>query len=134
MKFKLLALIPAILFISAKGGCNKEDQQRAEGLTGEWKWVKTFCCGRTSKWTDPSTCTCTKMIVFTKDGKYSKYNDGALVKQGTFSLRKGLNDYQQSTGDNREAIIFDNDDAAYIIMENDTMGITMGYMDGPNDY
>jgi hypothetical protein len=134
MNISSILLIISLLFISAKDGCNKKEAERAEGIVGQWRWVKGFCCGRTSKWSYQETCDCKKSIEFTADGRYMKYDRDVLVKEGVYRLRKGLNDYLLKEGDDRDAIVFGEYDAAYLLTKGDTLGITFGYMDGPNDY
>lgn len=133
MRIILISLIAFIGLTSAEGGCNRP-KETTNTVVGKWRWVKTFCCGRGSQWTDPSTCNCTKGIEFKADGSYIQYMNGGVQKEGTYILRKGLNDYQYETGDTSLAIRMDEESEAYVVFNNDTLGITRGYMDLDNNY
>jgi hypothetical protein len=132
MRNYILAALTLALYVSADGGCNRKDKEAANSLHGKWRWVKTFCCGRTSVWSTPESCNCTRSLELKSDGSYVLMDNGEVTKEGTYMLRRGINDYQLSTGDEREAIVMDSTDAYYLSMNGDTLGVTMGYMDGPN--
>lgn len=130
---KLLILITLSVFIiSAKGGCSQEENKAA--VIGEWKWVKTFCCGKTSKWIDESQCNCSQRLVITEDNKYEWYKNDTLKSSGSYQLRKGINDSQYASGDSALVIVLENSYPAYVEFIGDTLLLSMGYMDYSNDY
>jgi hypothetical protein len=133
MKLKTYAiLLLAFSLISAKGGCSEEKDEQA--VVGKWKWVKTFCCGRTSVWTNPNTCSCTQELDIHADGTFQLRKDGKEVEQGKYLLRKGLNDFQLKEGDSALCIQFNEGYAAYVEFIGDTLLLSRGYMDFDNVY
>lgn len=129
----LYLLIISVFLISAKGGCNEKDEDESL-LIGEWRWVKTFCCGRTSKWIDPNTCSCTQQLNIKKDGSYELFKNDTLKYSGKYSIRKGINDSQFAMGDSALVIHLEHSYPAYIEFIGDTLLLSMGYMDYSNDY
>ncbi len=135
LRYSILLCFAALVFSSAESTCNKEEKAEADLLMGTWNWTKSFCCGRgNSVWTSPETCACTRALILNSDGSYQKLEDDKIKQEGKYLLRKGLNDYQFSTGDTNRVIVFDEEHAAYIRFENDTLMITRGYMDLESDY
>ncbi len=140
MKLKYVSMILiAFTLISAKGGCSEESNDQP--VVGEWVWVKTFCCGRTSTWTSPSTCNCSIDLNINADGTYSlKQNGGAQLegnnseKKGKYTLRKGLNDFQFQQGDSALTIQLGEQQPAYVEFIGDTLLLSRGYMDYDNVY
>lgn len=132
MKLKVLALaLIAFTLVSAKGGCSEESA--GQPVVGEWTWVKTFCCGRTSVWTSPPTCNCTQSLNIMADGSF-KLIKGDKVEEGMYQLRKGINDYQQQQGDSALTIQFNDQYPAYVEFIGDTLLLSRGYMDFDNVY
>lgn len=136
-----ITVVPILILLTLSttntGGCRKKDKKDALQLIGKWEWVKTFCCGRRAKWTYPTTCECTKLLELRKDGTYSLIESGYSIDkenrlnkiEGKFQLRKGLNDYSYAEGDTINAIVFDEEAAAYLTFRHDTLIIDRGYMD-----
>lgn len=138
IKLKSLGFVLlCVTLISAKGGCS--DESTAQPVIGNWIWVKTFCCGRTSTWTSPETCKCKKELQINEDGTFSytssvnDVNDKNLGK-GKYILRKGLNEYQYSQGDSALCIQFNEQAPAYVEFIGDTLLLSRGYMDYDNVY
>ncbi|MCF8283642.1 MAG: hypothetical protein K9I48_01555 [Sphingobacteriales bacterium] len=136
LKIVALALISTVL-LSAKGGCNEESSQQP--VVGEWVWVKTFCCGRTSVWTTPENSTITKQLNIKSDGTFEYTSTGEPQLEGTantgkYQLRKGLNDYQFQQGDSALTIQFNDQQPAYVEFIGDTLLLSRGYMDYDNVY
>lgn len=125
-------LLISTLMISAKGGCSSDSDQQA--VIGEWTWVKTFCCGRTSVWSSPESCYCTQSLSIKKDGTYELLKNDKVEKQGKYILRKGLNEFQNQQGDSALVIQMDEDYPAYIEFIGDTLLLARGYMDFDNVY
>lgn len=125
-------LLLGITLISAKGGCSSEEDEQA--IIGEWQWVKTFCCGRTSVWTSPQTCNCMQTLTVLKDGTFKIIKDEMVIQEGTYVLRKGINDFQQQQGDSALVIQMNEDYPAYIEFIGDTLLLSRGYMDFDNVY
>lgn len=133
MKAKHLPLLLiSLVLLSAKGGCSSEENEQA--VVGEWTWVKTFCCGRTSVWTNPETCKCSQSLSILKDGTFKLVKDEAVLQEGTYILRKGINDFQQQQGDSALVIQFNEDYPAYVEFIGDTLRLARGYMDFDNVY
>ncbi len=133
MKTKILSLLLlSITLLSAKGGCSSEENEQA--IVGEWTWVQTFCCGRTSVWTNTETCKCTQSLSILKDGTFKMIKDELVLQEGTYLLRKGINDYQQQQGDSALVIQFNEDYPAYVEFIGDTLRLARGYMDFDNVY
>jgi hypothetical protein len=128
----LLLLLISLALLSAKGGCSSEESNSP--VIGEWTWVKTFCCGRTSAWTSVETCNCTKELLINKDGTFNLTENNSLKLEGTYSLRKGINDFQQQQGDSALTIQFNEEAPAYIEFIGDTLLLARGYMDYDNVY
>lgn len=128
----VLLLLLSLTLLSAKGGCSSEENEQA--IVGEWTWVKTFCCGRTSVWTSPETCNCTQSLSILKDGSFILTKDNVVLQDGTYILRKGINDYQQQQGDSALVIKMNDDYPAYIEFIGDTLVLARGYMDYDNVY
>jgi hypothetical protein len=131
IKLFILVII-SFFIISAKGGCSSEENKPA--VIGEWQWVKTFCCGRTSKWIDEKQCNCTQKLIITDDKKFEWYKNDTLKSSGNYELRKGINDTQYASGDSALVIILENSYPAYVEFIGDTLLLSMGYMDYSNDY
>jgi hypothetical protein len=129
---KLLLLLLSVTLLSAKGGCSSEENEQA--IVGEWKWIKSFCCGRNSVWTTVETCNCSKTLTILKDGTYTLQVDSAALKVGTYKIRRGINDFQETQGDSAMTILFGEEDPAYVVFTGDTLLLSRGYMDGTNDY
>lgn len=140
MKLKTLSLaFLALTLISAKGGCSEESTDQP--VVGEWVWVKTFCCGRTSVWTSPNTCNCSQELHINSDGTFELSFTGIAQlegnnssKSGKYSLRKGLNDFQYQQGDSALTIQFNDQQPAYVEFIGDTLLLSRGYMDYDNVY
>src|SRR6478752_9219981 len=89
---KLVALLFPILIISSccckksKTSCNKDKANCCKtattpeaieaALPGEWEWIKTFCCGRTSTWHTPVTDSSSASLIFSKDKKVEHLKNG----------------------------------------------------------
>lgn len=132
MKLRVLAFtLISVTLLSAKGGCSEETANQP--IIGEWTWVKTFCCGRTSVWTSPSTCNCTQSLSIKEDGTFKLVKEGK-TEEGNYILRKGINDFQQKQGDSALTIQFADQYAAYIEFIGDTLLLSRGYMDFDNVY
>ena len=133
-KFQAILLtLVAFILISAKGGCN-ENQEDQQLLIGEWKWVKSFCCGRTSTWIDLSTCNCNQKLIVAKDGTYQWFKNDTLTFSGKYEIRKGINDSQYAMGDSALVLNLEHSYPAYVEFIGDTLLLSMGYMDYSNDY
>jgi hypothetical protein len=133
MKLKLLPLLLiSIVLLSAKGGCSSEESSNP--IIGEWIWVKTFCCGRNSVWTNAETCECTQSLSILKDGRFKLKKDGLVLQEGTYLLRKGINNFQQQQGDSALVIQFNEEYPAYVEFLGDTLRLARGYMDFDNVY
>lgn len=128
----VLLLLLSISLLSAKGGCSSEENEQA--IVGEWTWVKTFCCGRTSVWTNTETCKCTQTLSITKDGTFKLVKDELVLQEGKYILRKGINDFQQQQGDSALVIQMNEDYPAYVEFIGDTLLLARGYMDYDNMY
>lgn len=129
IKLKSIGLIlVSFALISAKGGCSEEAKEQP--IEGDWIWVKTFCCGRTSTWTTPETCKCTKELNINSDGTF-EFTD---LGKGNYILRKGVNDFQLQQGDSALCIQFGEQPAAYVEFIGDTLLLSRGYMDYDNLY
>ncbi len=140
MNLKTLALaLLAFTIISAKGGCSEESTDQP--VVGEWVWVKTFCCGRTSVWKSPNTCNCSQELHIKADGTFELSFSGSAQLEGNNShnsgkylLRKGLNDFQYQQGDSALTIQFNDQQPAYVEFIGDTLLLSRGYMDYDNVY
>ncbi len=140
MKLKTLVLaLLTLTLISAKGGCSEESTNQP--VVGEWVWVKTFCCGRTSTWSSPSSCKCFQDLNIKSDGtfemKFSGINqleNSESSKSGKYKIRKGINDFQFQQGDSALTIQFNDQQPAYIEFIGDTLLLSRGYMDYDNVY
>ncbi len=119
-------------FISAKSSCSSNNNQ--DLLLGEWKWVKSYCCGRNTQLINEESCKCKQSLTILKNGTYEWKKNKEILRSGTYILRKGINDYQLSRGDSALAIQFGQEDAAYVMYSGDTLIISRGYMDYSNDY
>lgn len=126
-----LLIVAGGFLLSADKGC--KEKQVAESLYGTWKWEKTACCGRGMKITTDDENT-DRTLVFNEGGKYAETKNGVVSKEGTFVVRKGINDYQLSTGDSADVVLFDENIAGYVTNQNDTLVISFGYMDLQTDY
>ncbi len=133
MRITFIGIAICLFYISADSGCREENKE-THPVIGNWKWVKTFCCGRTSVWTNPSTCGCNKSLSINEDGTYQYFENEKETLHGEYLIRKGINDYQYETGDSSAVIQFGEDPGAYISFNDDTLLLSKGYMDMSNDY
>ncbi len=63
---------------------NEKLEKLTEGLIGSWEWIRTDCCGRTSRTTYPSPEANKRIITFYEDGTVLFYTidpDGDMIKQ-----------------------------------------------------
>jgi len=130
-KVALFIITAGIFLVSADGGCKQGNESAA--LNGTWKLEKTNCCGRGMKMIIPEKGTI-KTITFQEEGKYKEATNGITSKEGVFSLRKGINDYQYSVGDSANVVLFDSLMSGYITYLKDTLVISFGYMDLQTDF
>jgi len=146
MKKLLLLLFPLLVISSCccKNGksCGKKNNEAssknstsyttpeaiAAALPGEWIWIKSFCCGRTSTWHTPETDGSTASLLFTKE-KAEHFKNGKSQSSSTYNLayfEEGAKDkiaYNESEG--RKAMIR---------LSNDTLVVDYGYMDLQTEY
>lgn len=133
MKIRLLSLLLiSITLLSAKGGCSPDQDDQA--VVGEWIWVKTFCCGRTSKWTSPELTKSTSSILINSDGTFKRFKNDTLETEGKYILRRGLNDFQKDQGDSALVIQLNDEYPAFVEFIGDTLLLARGYMDYDNVY
>ena len=110
---------------------SEEELRRMSGveLVGQWKWVQTICCGRTSQDIFPKEGEADKIISFDADGKAvyftgdreksmagQAYSIGALGEQATVRI-----------GEHPPAIFWVSDDG-------NELSLSWGYMDLQIEY
>jgi hypothetical protein len=106
---------------------NEKSKSISDELTGSWEWIKTDCCGRTTKTTYASPEAEKRVITFYEDGTvlfYSVDPEGKMEKQ---KYTKGMMGEQ-------ETIKIGTLQPAIMEIENDTLVLNWGYFDLQIEY
>lgn len=108
-------------------GENDKSTQNSDALIGSWEWIKTDCCGRTSKTTYASPDAEKRIITFYEDGTALFY---AADPEGKMEQQK----YSKGMMGEQETIKIGNLQPAIMGIENDTLVLNWGYFDLQIEY
>jgi len=98
-------------------------------LEGRWIWLKTSCCGRVPKETNPQTTGFTIEFDFKPDKTFDAYRDGKLEKTLPYKLGNYI------FNETRPLMVMgESPRPAYILFRSDTLVIDYGYMDLETEY
>jgi hypothetical protein len=106
---------------------NEKLEKLTEGLIGSWEWIRTDCCGRTSKTTYASPEAEKRIIAFYEDGTALFYTidpDGAMTKQK----------YTKGMMGNQATVKIGPLQPAIMEISDDTLMLNWGYFDLQIEY
>ena len=101
MNYKLIYFLVTILVTVSIIGCSKQVEKSTveASLVGTWQWVRTDGGLAFHIHETPVTTGKNLDLKITSDGKYSKYTNGALTSNGTYTLemRQCIHDHTEKT-------------------------------------
>lgn len=116
--------VTADTVVIADGNNDDQDDKktgRTHWVVGNWRWIKTNCCGRGAKITTPDALRSMSLAI-NIGGTYDK-TDGGSKTNGNYTLGNF------SEEDNRTTITFDDERPALLQGGGDTLILNYQYMD-----
>ena len=131
MKEFVVKLSSLMLLISCLSACKIKNKQ-LNPLEGKWNWNNSVCCGDDALQYRSDSNHLQIQLNF-KKYTIDYISNGTYSKSEIYHIRKGLNDFQFSSGDTLSVVEFGQSVPAYFYIKKDTLILSRSYMEGSID-